>query len=89
MAIFDHLDAVIGSFDTDFTTYNVISALAYKYPKEYAAALAQAGERPFRDLHLELSKQLKARTDIQSVASIKSVNMFGMTKSCLVWHKTS
>ena len=77
MPIIRHLDSIIATLDTEFTTHQLICVLAKNNQRDYILALAnESGEQPFKALHSKIGMALSARTDLQTDREIPSINIF-------------
>jgi hypothetical protein len=90
MAIFDHIDETLASFDTGFTTHELILALAKDHQREYIEALAQqTGLQPFKSLHSRIGEALSKNPSVTTFTSIRSKNIFGDPGTSPVWQRAA
>jgi len=88
-SLFELIPSIADSFSSQFTTHELIIALAQKHQREYIEALYEhrESERPFGTIHSKIGKYLK-RTNFVRFVRLDEVDkdIFGQASKTL-WEK--
>jgi hypothetical protein len=85
-----NLSAAIATMSAKFDTHKLILTLAHSNQELYVSALNECtSETPFKELHGQIGKALKARPDLRELDNEPSYSddIFGHKNTCSTWEK--
>jgi len=88
--LFELIPSIVDSLSSQFTTHELIIALAQKHQREYIEALYEhrKSERPFGTIHSKIGKYLK-KTNFVRFVRLDEVDkdIFGQASKNALWEK--